>query len=87
MRRYRSTISKARSYKQIGEFWDTHDLADFWNQTRKTSFEVDIKSEVTYYSIDKKLAERVQSIAQKRGISADTLVNLWLQEKLQEQNI
>ena len=71
----------------MGEFWDTHDLADFWNQTRKTSFEVDIKSEVTYYSIDKKLAERVQSIAQKRGISADTLVNLWLQEKLQEQNI
>jgi hypothetical protein len=87
MRKYRSTISKARSYKQMGEFWDTHDLVDFWNQTRKTSFEVDIKSEVTYYSIDKKLAERVQSIAQKRGISADTLVNLWLQEKLQEQSM
>jgi hypothetical protein len=86
MRKYGSTISKAGSYKQIGEFWDTHDLADFWNQTRKTSFEVDIKSEVTYYSTDKKLAERVQSIAQKRGISADTLVNLWLQEKLQEQS-
>lgn len=87
MRKCRSSISKARFYKQIGEFWDTHDLADFWNQTRKTSFKVDIKSEVTYCSIDKKLAERVQSIAQKRGISADTLVNLWLQEKLQEQNI
>ncbi len=87
MRKYRSTISKARSYKQIGEFWDTHDLVDFWSQSRKTAFEVDIKSEVTYYSIDKKLAERVQSIAQKRGISADTLVNLWLQEKLQEQSM
>ena len=87
MGKYRSSISKARSYRQIGEFWDTHDLADFWSQTRKASFDVDIESEVTYYSIDKKIAERLQSIAQKRGITADTLANLWLQEKLQEQNI
>jgi len=28
---------------------------------------------VTYYSVDKKLAQEFQSIAQKRGVSADTL--------------
>ena len=87
MKKYRSSISKARSYKEIGEFWDTHDLADFCKETRRTSFDVALGSEVTCYSIDEKLAERVQSIAQKRGISPDTLVDLWLQEKLQEQNI
>jgi len=45
---------------------------------------VDIKSEITYYSLDKKLSEQVQSTAQRRGVSADTLINLWVQEKLQE---
>jgi hypothetical protein len=48
MRKNRSSISKARVYKTIGEFWDTHDLTEFWGQTKKTSFEVDIESEVTY---------------------------------------
>jgi hypothetical protein len=48
MREHRSSISKAKSYKEIAEFWDIHDLAEFWGQTKKTSFEVDIESEVTY---------------------------------------
>jgi len=86
MRKDRSTVSKAKSYKELGEFWDTHDLSDFWDQTKKVEFEVDIKSEILYYSLDKKLAEKVQSVAQRRGVSPDTLINLWVQEKLQEQN-
>jgi hypothetical protein len=80
-----STLSKAKSYKEIGDFWDTHDLSDFWDQTKKVELGVDITSEIIYCSLDKKLAEKVQSIAQRRGVSADTLINLWVQEKLQEQ--
>jgi hypothetical protein len=86
MRKYKSSISKAKSYREIGEFWDTHDLAVYWDQTKKMSFEVDIESEVTYYSLDRRLAEKVQTIAQKRGVSADTLINLWVQEKVMDQN-
>jgi hypothetical protein len=85
MTKGRSTLSKAKTYKEIGDFWDTHDLSDFWDQTKKAEFGVDVKSEIIYYSLDKKLAEKVQSIAQRRGVSADTLINLWGQEKLQEQ--
>lgn len=84
MSRSRSSISKARSYKEIGEFWDTHDLADYWEQTQPVEFEVDIQSEVTYYPLDIALSARVRSIAMRRGVSPETLVNLWVQEKLQE---
>lgn len=87
MKKDRSSMSKAKSYKEIGDFWDAHDLSDFWDQTKKVQFVVDIKSEITYCSLDKRLAKQVQSIAQKRGVSADTLINLWVQEKLQEQNM
>jgi hypothetical protein len=87
MGRYKGSISKGKSYKEIGEFWDTHDLTEFWDQTKKASFEVDIESEATYYSLDRRLAEKVQAIAQERGVSADTLINLWVQEKLLEQNV
>lgn len=81
----RSSISKAQTYKEIGEFWDTHDLADYWGQTEPAEFEVDIQSEVTYYAVDNELSAKIQAIAKQRGISADTLLNLWVQEKLQEQ--
>lgn len=57
MRKGRSTLSKAKSYKEIGDFWDTHDLSDLWDHTKKVEFDVDIRSEITYYSLDKKLAE------------------------------
>ncbi len=84
MSKNRSSISRARSYREIGEYWDTHDLADYWDQTEPAEFEVDIQSEVTYYPLDSRLSERIRSLAGKRGVSADTLLNLWVQEKLQE---
>ena len=85
MRKHKSSVSQATSYKEIGEFWDTYDLADFWDKTKEVSFEADIESEVIYYAVDKMLSEKIQTVAQKRGVSADTLINLWVQEKLQEQ--
>ena len=80
----KSSVSEATSYKEIGAFWDAHDLAGLWDKTEAASFAVDIQSEVTYYAIDKMLSDKIQSVAQKRGVTADTLINLWVQEKLQK---
>ena len=59
----KSSISKAQSYKEIGEFWDSHDLAEYWEQTQPVEFEIDIQSEVMYYRLDATLSARVRSIA------------------------
>jgi hypothetical protein len=69
----------------MGTFWDTHDLSDVWDKTKEVVFEIDIDSEVTYYAVDRMLSEKIQALAQMRGIAADTLINLWVQEKLLEQ--
>ena len=87
MNKGKSSISKAKSYEEIGEFWDTHDLAEYWDQTKPAKFEVDIQSEVTYYAVDNELSTRIQASSRQRGISADTLLNLWVQEKLQMQQV
>ena len=31
--------------EEIGEFWDTHDLADYWDETEEVEFQIDLKSE------------------------------------------
>lgn len=72
------------SYKRIGEFWDTHDLTDYWDKTRESEFDVEVNSEAVFCALDMKLAGQVEEAAHKRGVSADTLINLWIQEKLQE---
>ena len=68
----------------IGEYWDNHDLADIWEQTEPLELDVNIQSERKYYPIDSYISERLIEIAIKRGISPETLVNLWLQEKISQ---
>lgn len=67
MRQRKASISKARSYAEIGEFWGEHDLSDFWRKTRKVKFDVVLEPEVTYYPVEKGLSEKIQSVARKQG--------------------
>ncbi len=83
--RLKSSISKAGSYQEIGEFWDTHDLTDYWDQTKPVEFEVELKSEVTCFALESGLSSRIRELAIQRGESPETLLNLWVQEKLQEE--
>ncbi len=48
---------------------------------------IDIQSEVIYFAVDRQLSEKIKAFARRRGVSPDTLLNLWVQEKLQEQNV
>jgi ribonuclease D len=84
MKKGKSSISKARSYAEIGEFWDEHDLSDYWGKTRKVKFDVVLEPEATYYPVAKDLSEKIQSVARKHGVASDTLVNRWLGQKLKE---
>ncbi len=66
MKKSRSSISKARSYAEIGEFWDEHDLSDFWGKTRKVRFDVVVEPEATYYPIEGELSDKIQSVARRK---------------------
>ncbi|MEK6303539.1 MAG: CopG family antitoxin [Acidobacteriota bacterium] len=84
MARNKSSLSKAGSYQEIAEFWDTHDLAEHWDKTKPAEFEVDIQSETTYYPVENALSKKIRTAARKRGVSPETLLNLWVKEKLEE---
>jgi hypothetical protein len=60
-------------------------LSDVWGKTRKVKFDVVAEPEATYYPIERDLSEKIQSVARKQGVSSDTLVNLWLAQKIKEQ--
>lgn len=82
MKKNRKAISKAKSYLAIGEYWDTHDLSDHWEETRPVHFDVDLKTERSYFGVEKELSKKISQLAKKRGVSSSTMVNLLLQEQL-----
>ena len=80
----KSSISKAQSYREIGEFWDRHDVTDYWEQTEAVEFEVNLESDVRLVALEPDLASKANEVAWKKGISLETLLNLWVREKLDE---
>ncbi|MFZ1701079.1 MAG: CopG family antitoxin [Pyrinomonadaceae bacterium] len=81
----KSSISKADSYEKIGEFWDTHDVTEFWDQTKEVQFDVEIESQKTYYPVETSLSAKVTAIAKKHGVSTETLLNLWIERNVAEE--
>jgi hypothetical protein len=45
-------------------------------------FDVDVQTRRHYVAMDPDLLKRLRQEAQARGISAESLINLWLQERL-----
>lgn len=87
MSKNKASISKGSSYQEIGEFWSEHDLTDYWDQTRPVKFEVDIQSVKRYYPLERDIADEINKIAQMRGVAVETLLNLWVKEKIIEQRV
>lgn len=75
-------ISKASTYEEIGEFWDTHSLADYWDQTHEVEFEVRAKSR-RRVTVDPDVYTKIEDQARRRGLLPETLINIWLTERLQ----
>lgn len=74
-------IPPAESLEQLGEFWDTHDFTEFDDpQAADVEFQV-----ACAVPIEAKLLATLEQQALRRGVQTETLVNLWLQEKLLEQ--
>jgi hypothetical protein len=67
--------------EEAGQFWDSHDSADYEKQMVVAECEIDIQRKTYLVPLDSDLYWKVQSIARKKGISVETLLNKWIMEK------
>lgn len=72
-----------KTAEEAGEFWSTHDLADYWDETKSADLTFNLQKRHYYISVLPKIAEELKKISERQGVSIETVVNLWLQEKLQ----
>ncbi len=72
------------SIEEAAEFWDSHSTADYDDLMHDVHFNVNIQRRIFLVPIEGKLAKEMTAIAEREGLTLETLVNLWLQKQLNE---
>jgi hypothetical protein len=70
--------------EEAAKFWDSHSLADYEDYQKDVKFEVDLKSEKNYFSVERDISVYIDKLAYIKGVLPETLLNLWLKEKILE---
>ena len=68
------------SLEEAAEFWATHSVADY--PSRVVAMDYHPEGRVILVPVESDIFTRLREQAKLRGVSVETLVNLWLQEKL-----
>ena len=69
--------------EEMAAFWDEHDLAEYAEYLSPVEMAVAVHPTHEYViTLSDSLNARLQSAMQAEGVPLNTLVNLWVQEKL-----
>ena len=81
----RDPFPEFETLDDIAKFWDTHSTADYADLTHAVQFQVRLRKEdrqALSIAVLPELSKVIQELARIRGVSAETLVNVWLTEKV-----
>jgi len=69
---------------ELVEFFETHDMGEYWDSMPEAHFDVEIKGRTHLIAIDEEIAQKITRIAKSKRISSGALVNSWLREKIRK---
>ena len=77
-------IPEFKSRQEEAEFWDTHDLADYWDELKpvKVRFAKNLSEGITI-RFDPETLAKLREQARKKGMGPTTLARMWILEHLQ----
>ena len=79
-------IPEFKSREEEAAFWDTHDVADYWDDFERVNIDVHLekpKEENIVVRLQKPIKERLERIARRKGLNISSLTRMWIMEKLQ----
>ena len=72
------------SIDDLVEFFEAHDMGDYWDEMPEVHFDVDIKHRAHLVAVDDDLVDRIAEVARTKHVSSESLINSLLREKLAE---
>ena len=80
-----SRIPTFTSNEDEAQFWDTHSVTDFEDETEDVDIVMELakpRDETLVLRVQKGIKKQLEQVARKRGITISTLTRIWLMEKL-----
>lgn len=78
-------IPEFKSIEEEAEFWDTHNLADYWDDFKPVKVRFSKRlSEGLNIRLDKETVLAPRKLAGEKGIGPTTLVRMWVLERLRD---
>ncbi|MDQ7839257.1 MAG: CopG family antitoxin [Thermodesulfobacteriota bacterium] len=91
-------IPKFKSEEEEIHFWDTHSLADYWDDTEEVREPIQVSEELRKkiikrrenkqlltIRIEKDLIEKAKKVARKKAIGYQTQMRMWIAEGIQRE--
>lgn len=78
------TLPEMKSMNELVDFFETHDMGDYWEQMPEADFAIDIKDRKHFVAIEEDVAAQVTQIAKEKKVPSEALINTWLREKLRK---
>ena len=72
------------SIDELVDFFETHDMGEYWSQMPEAHFDVSIKRRRHLVAIDEEIIAKLDEIAKSKQVSSEALINSWLKEKILE---
>lgn len=77
----RDALPQFPSAAALTDFFDTHDMGDYIDALPEAQFEVNIKTRQYLVAVDANIMQQVIAIAKAQQVSAEILINQWLEEQ------
>jgi hypothetical protein len=68
--------------REASAFWDCHELTDYPDEVEDVEFEVDLQHRQYLVGVAPDLYCKLAQESHRQGLQTETLVNLWLTERL-----
>ena len=84
--RKKSRIPEFKTIEEEAEFWDTHDLADYWDELKpvKARFVDKLFDRVTI-PVDADTLAQLDALASEEELNATALARRWVLERLEQE--
>ncbi|HSE84393.1 MAG TPA: CopG family antitoxin [Thermodesulfobacteriota bacterium] len=90
MKKSKSEIPKFKNEEEEFDFWSSHDSIEFFHETEEISEKLEVtkpklrKQRITML-LDPRLKAQLQKIAEEKGVRYQTLIQMWLKEKVKQE--
>jgi hypothetical protein len=83
-KRIKDPIPENASREEVARFWDTHDIADYWDELEPVKVKV-AKNLKHIFSVrfEGKTLSDLDTVAEKKGLGTGALIRMWIKERLE----